>query len=140
MNMTSILSRKALAILVAGAGMLASAAFAHHSTRGIYDEEHELELHAKVLDWRFINPHPYLVVEAEGPDGQMHEWDVSYGGAAVVHLRRQGYTEDTFKAGDQIIVRGNPARAEGVYGVLIEGNRHPTKADGSPIVGGGSMF
>lgn len=129
-----------LMLLALAGGLLAASAFAHHSTRGIYHEDQEVELHATVKDWRFINPHPYLTVEAAGPDGQVHEWDVSYGGAAVVHLRRQGYTENTFKVGDEILIKGNPARAEGVYGVLIEGGRHPTHLDGSPIVEGGSMF
>ena len=125
-------------VLVAAA-LLSASLHAHHSTRGIYDEEREIELTGKVVEWRFINPHPYLIIEAEGEDGALHEWDVSYGGAAVVHLRRQGYAADTFKPGDTIVVRGKPALAEGVFGVLIEG-KHPTRPDGSQIVGGGSMF
>lgn len=112
---------------------------AHHSTRGIYAQDREIELTGKVIEWRFINPHPFLIIEAEGKDGMVHEWDVSYGGAAVVHLKRQGYTADTFKPGDIIVVRGKPALAEGVYGVLLEGN-HPTRPDGTPIVKGGSPF
>jgi hypothetical protein len=118
--------------------LLAGAALAHHSTRGIYEEE-EIEVTGTVLDWRFINPHPYLTIEVEGEDGVKHEWDVSYGGAAVVHLQRQGYTDSTFKPGDVIVVKGLPAKAEGVYGILIEGS-HPTWPDGTDIVKGGSMF
>ena len=118
--------------------LVASPMFAHHSTRGIY-EERQVELTGKVLSWRFINPHPYLTIEVEAEDGSLQEWDVSYGGAAVVHLARQGYTDTTFKAGDVIVVKGKPARAEGVFGVLIEGD-HPPWPDGSEIVGGGSMF
>jgi len=123
------------------AGVLVSAGLeAHHSTRGIYDEDREIELTGKVIEWRFINPHPYLIIEAPAEDGTVQQWDVSYGGAAVVHLRRQGYAADTFKPGETIVVRGKPALAEGVYGVLIEGGRHPTRPDGTQIVSGGSMF
>lgn len=133
----SLLS-KGLAILT---GVLVSAgALAHHSTRGLYDEDREIELTGKVVEWRFINPHPYLIIEAEDESGTVRQWDVSYGGAAVVHLRRQGYDADTFKPGDTIIVRGNPALAKGVYALLIEGGRHPTRPDGTPVVKGGSMF
>lgn len=117
---------------------ITAGALAHHSTRGIYDET-DIEVTGKVLDWRFINPHPYLTIEVEDADGTKHEWDVSYGGAAVVHLQRQGYSETTFKAGDVIVVKGKPAKAEGVYGILIEGS-HPTWPDGSAVVKGGSMF
>lgn len=125
--------------LALGLALVAGAAMAHHSTNGIYDEENHIEITGTVKSWRFINPHPYLVIEAPDASGTVREWDVSYGGAAVVHLRRQGYTEDTFKPGDVIKVNGPPAKAAGAYGILIEGN-HPTKADGSPVVQGGSMF
>lgn len=80
------------------AALLSASLQAHHSTRGIYDEDREIELTGKVIEWRFINPHPYLIIEAEGDDGEVHQWDVSYGGAAVVHLRRQGYAADTSSA------------------------------------------
>lgn len=120
-------------------GLLATTAIAHHSTNGIYDSERKMELTGTVKSWRFINPHPYLVIQAEDESGTMREWDVSYGGAAVVHLKRQGYTEATFKEGDVIIVKGPRARAEGAYGILIEGD-HPTWPDGSQVVAGGSMF
>lgn len=112
---------------------------AHHSTRSIYHQDQDLELTGKVVQWRFINPHPFLIIEAEDENGTLQQWDVSYGGAAVVHLSRQGYTADTFKPGDEIVVRGKPARTEGVYGILIEGD-HPTRPDGTPVVEGGSMF
>lgn len=125
--------------LVAVCALLSAGIHAHHSTRGLYHEDRELELTGTVIQWRFINPHPYLILEAEDEDGTVREWDVSYGGAAVVHLRRQGYTEDTFKPGETIVVRGRPAIAEGAYGVLIQGN-HPTRADGTRVVQGGSMF
>jgi hypothetical protein len=121
-----------------GLALLTAASMAHHSTRGIYQDE-DVELTGTVLDWRFINPHPYLTIAVKGDDGETHEWDVSYGGAAVVHLQRQGYSESTFKKGDVIKVKGKPARAAGVYGLLIEGT-HPTWEDGSRVVEGGSMF
>jgi hypothetical protein len=133
--MTKTFARYAASLLLA---LLAGAALAHHSTRGIYSEE-DVEVTGTVIDWRFINPHPYLTIAVEDADGVTHEWDVSYGGAAVVHLQRQGYAEDTFKPGDVIVVKGKPAKAEGVYGILIEGS-HPTWPDGSPVAKGGSMF
>jgi hypothetical protein len=126
--------------ILAASALLSAGLHAHHSTRGIYHQDREIELTGKVVEWRFINPHPYLIVEAEAEDGTVREWDVSYGGAAVVHLRRQGYAADTFKPGDTIVVRGKPAIAEGVYGVLIEGGNHPTWPDGTEVVKGGSMF
>lgn len=107
-------------------------ALAHHSTAGIYNEDAVVEISGRVKEWRFVNPHPSLIVEVAGPDGQLQEWDISYGGPAVTHLRRQGYTVDTFSPGDVIVARGYAAKVQTAYGLLIIG--HPTRADGSPII------
>lgn len=112
----------------------AATAFAHHSTNGIYDEERELELTGKVISWKFINPHPTLKLEVVNAEGKAEEWDLSYGGSAVTHLVRRGYTADTFKPGDMIKAKGHPALLEGARGLLMEGTGDPTKADGTPII------
>ena len=114
--------------------VVAAAAFAHHSTNGIYDEEREVELTGKVISWKFINPHPTLKLEVVNADGKAEEWDLSYGGSAVTHLVRRGYTADTFKPGDMITAKGHPALLEGARGLLMEGTGDPTKADGTPII------
>ncbi len=37
-------------------------------------------------------------------------------------------------------MHGNPARKEGVYGILMEGGGNiPTREDGTPVVEGGSI-
>ena len=132
------MNRIGLILFLAGVA-LAGTLHAHHSTRGIYQDE-PIELTGSVKEWRLINPHPYLRLEVEDENGVVHEWDVSYGGAAAVHLRRRGYTNETFKVGETITFHGHPARAEGVYGLLVEGGDEPTRADGTPVVEGGSMF
>lgn len=118
---------------VLGLGLLVQVGFAHHSTTGIYDEEKEVELTGKVKSWRFINPHPSLVLEVTAADGTTADWDVSYGGSAVAHLVRRGYSADSFKVGDEITVKGHPALLQTAYGLLMERN-DPTRADGTPIV------
>src|SRR5690606_14542685 len=101
----------------------------------------ELELQGVVKDWAFINPHPYLTLTVTDEDGVAHDWDVSYGGAAVIHLQRQGYTNETFKPGETVTVKGHPALKTGVFGLLMEGGGNiPTREDGTPVVEGGSMF
>jgi len=108
------------------------AAVAHHSTVGIYNEDVVVEISGRVKEWRFVNPHPSLIVEVEGPDGAIQEWDISYGGPAVTQLKRVGYTADTFKPGDMIVAQGYAARVQTAFGLLIIG--HPTRLDGSVII------
>lgn len=119
------------ALLLGALTMVAATAWAHHSTAGIYREDVEVELKGKVKAWRFINPHPSLKLEVVDEKGVAHEWDVSYGGSAVAHLKRRGYTAETFKPGDIIIVKGHPTVLEGAHGLLIEGG-NPTREDGTP--------
>lgn len=128
---SSSLRLLALALMVAAFG---SAAFAHHSTASIYNEDETVEVTGTVKQWRFVNPHPSLILEVTGPDGRAQEWDVSYGGAAVTHLTRRGYTADTFMPGDVLVVRGFAAKVQTAFGLLIRGD--PTKVDGSPILDG----
>jgi hypothetical protein len=119
------------ALMLGALTLVATTAWAHHSTAGIYQQNVELELKGKVKEWRFLNPHPSLKLEVVDDKGVVHEWDISYGGSAVAHLKRRGYSVDTFKPGDIIIVKGHPTLLEGTYGLLIE-RGDPTREDGTP--------
>jgi hypothetical protein len=110
---------------------LSTAVLAHHSTNDVYDESRTVQMSGKVVAWRFVNPHPFLVIEIVGKDGKPEKWDLSFGGSAVAPLRRQGYTAETFKIGETINARGNPALSESVKGILIRGGL--TRQDGSRI-------
>ena len=120
----------AVAAVVLGLGVVAASVAAHHSTNAMYDESRTIEVSGKVLEWRFVNPHPYLVVEVT-TDGKTEKWDFSFGGAAVSHLRKQGYTPQSFKIGEVIVARGNPARLASARGFLVRGG--VTRQDGTPI-------
>lgn len=118
------------ALLLGALTLVAVTAWAHHSTAGIYQDDVEVELKGTVKAWRFINPHPSLKLEVADENGVVHEWDVSYGGSAVAHLKRRGYTADTFKPGDIIIVKGHPTVLKDAHGLLIEGG-DPARLDGT---------
>lgn len=120
-----------LAGAILGLGLLAAPALGHHSTNNIYDESKTVQVTGVVKQWQLVNPHPYLIVEITGEDGQIRDWDISFGGSAAGPLRRRGYTVDTFTPGETINITGNPARAEGAYGVLVRGGM--TRQDGTPI-------
>jgi hypothetical protein len=123
--------KSAIALMIGGLTLVATTVGAHHSTAGIYDEKAEIELKGKVKEWSFINPHPRLKIEVVDAKGVAVEWDVSYGGSAVAHLKKRGYTAQTFKPGDIVIVKGHPTLLKDAHGLLMEmGN--PTHEDGKP--------
>jgi Family of unknown function (DUF6152) len=120
-----------IALVIGALTLVAASVGAHHSTAGIYDQKAEVVLKGKVKAWRLINPHPSLKLEVVDAKGVVHEWDVSYGGSAVTHLKKRGYSSSTFKPGDVVIVKGHPTIRKDTYGLLMEmGN--PTREDGRP--------
>jgi hypothetical protein len=120
-----------IALMIGALTLVATIVGAHHSTSGIYDINVETEVKGKVKEWRFTNPHPLLKIEVVDAKGVAQEWDVSYGGSAVAHLKRRGYSAQTFKPGDVVIVKGHPTILKDVHGLLIE-NANPRHEDGTP--------
>lgn len=127
---------KLLTISIA-AGVLAAASLrapAHHGQAGLFDEDHTVELTGTVKEWVFVNPHPVLLLEAPSETGELVEWDVYFGPAAVSALRRRGFTKDTFATGETLVVTGHPATASGVRGIDVwGGGTAVTRADGSSV-------
>ena len=120
----------AVAAAVLGLAVVAPSVAGHHSTNAMYDESRTVEVTGTVVQWRFVNPHPYLVVEMT-TNGKTEKWDLSFGGSAVSHLKRQGYTAESFKVGEVIIARGQPATSETTRGILVRGGI--TRKDGTKI-------
>ncbi|MFN0002774.1 MAG: DUF6152 family protein [Pseudohongiellaceae bacterium] len=86
----------------------ASAAFAHHST-AIYDSENPVELTGTVVEWKFTNPHCFIIFEVTAADGSKVKWSVEGGNTSG--LFRRGWTPMTLKAGDEIMVTVRPLRS-----------------------------
>lgn len=106
---------------------------AHHGQAGIFDESRIVELKGTVKEWRFINPHPILVLEAPDEKGVRMEWDIYFGPGATPSLRRQGFSADTFKVGEAVTVKGHPARI-GAPGLDVLGKgTGVTRADGRSV-------
>jgi hypothetical protein len=120
-----------IALMMGALMLVATTTGAHHSTAGIYDDKVEVQIKGKVKEWRFANPHPLLKIEVTDAKGVVQEWDVSYGGSAVSHLKKRGYTAQTFKVGDVVIVKGHPTVLKEAHGLLIEMS-NPTREDGTP--------
>jgi hypothetical protein len=83
-------------------------AHAHHSFAA-FDMKAEITLHGVVQSYVLQNPHAHLVIKvaARGASDQdAGLWDVE--GAAANIMRRQGWSSQSFKAGDAITVVGHP--------------------------------
>jgi hypothetical protein len=84
------------------------AATAHHST-AIYDSQNPIELKGSVVEWKFTNPHCIIRLEVVNDKGEKVVWSLEGGNTAG--LFRQGWTPETLKPGDKLIITVRPLRS-----------------------------
>jgi len=97
--------------LIAGGGLMLSAAapvLAHHSFAAEFDANQPVKLEGTVKEFRWVNPHSWLIVNVPKPDGTVETWDVE-GGAPSALLRR-GWTKNTLPPGTKVVVEGFMAK------------------------------
>jgi hypothetical protein len=107
-------ARKGLALrtiaAVAGA-LLGATAAAHHSISSMYDNARQRTFEARVAEFQFVNPHPYVVVTAD-PDATGTEQRFKLEMDNRHELVDIGLSADTFKAGDRVVVTGSVSRTD----------------------------
>ena len=84
--------------------------FAHHSSAPHFDESTEIVLEATVTKWSFVNPHSYIYFDVTGENGEVENWRCEM--HARTPMQRNGFTEETFFAGQKLTIIGAPARRE----------------------------
>jgi hypothetical protein len=94
-------------LLVFSVVIAAPGVAAHHSIAGVYDSGNPATVEGVVVDFQFINPHPFLIVEASG-NGRLQQWRLEMDNR--FELVAVGMTASTFKKGDRIVVTGSLAR------------------------------
>lgn len=100
---------------------------AHHST-AIYDSDNPIELAGTVVEWQFVNPHVLILLEvADQATGEKKVWSLEGGNTAG--LFRRGWTPNTLKPGDTIMITVRPLRSGAPGGNYS----NPRWADGKPI-------
>ena len=102
---------------------LVSVASAHHSA-AMFDRTKVVTYQGTVKEFQFTNPHSWLQVMVDGPDGKSVEWGFEAEGPST--LRRVGIEATTFKLGEKVTVVASPMRDGRPAGALIS----VTKADG----------
>ena len=83
-------------------------AVAHHAFSNEFDMSKPITLEGVVtrVDWE--NPHVHYYVDVAGPDGTVVNWSCEAGGPN--RLIRRGWTRDSLKPGDNVVVHGYMAK------------------------------
>ena len=85
----------------------AAPAFAHHS-QAMFDTSQEILVKGTVERFDWVNPHMYLIVKTEGPDGQAAL--VEGEGLAITQALVDGLHREALKPGTPVVMRANPNR------------------------------
>jgi hypothetical protein len=122
----SIRAPQALAVVVGMA--LSASALAHHSFAVFFDDSKSLvSIKGTVSEFQFKNPHGVIRLNFTDANGAPQEWLAETNSPSI--LERRGWTKNSLKAGEQIVVEGWPAR-DGSHHMRM---RKVTRADGTPV-------
>jgi hypothetical protein len=122
--------RAAFAALMVGIGSAATtgAAVGHHSV-AMFDREHPIQLVGVVREFKFANPHAFIVLEVTAEDARPVIWNLE--GDSSNSLKWDGWSSQTVKPGDELRLTIEPLRSGAPGGVWHA--RKTTYRDGTPI-------
>jgi hypothetical protein len=117
------MKRLLVVLLVAGAGVLGTNAFAHHSFAATYLEDQTVTIEGELVQFLFRNPHSFVHVMVKDKDGQPVRYAVEWGGAG--QLGSTGVTRETLKPGDVVVISGAPGRNPADHRIRMVSLRRP---------------
>ena len=99
--------QRVAALLLFALGLVTPAA-AHHSFSAEFDGNAPITLKGKLSKMEWVNPHGWLHIDVEQPDGKVVTWAVETG--ATNALMRRGLRQADFPIGSEVVVRGFKAK------------------------------
>jgi hypothetical protein len=97
-----------VAAAVAAMFVLSASPRAQLSFAATYDDDRQVRLEGLVTHVEWVNPRAYIFVKVRDAAGVLAHWAVEVGNP--LDLGRSGSSQATVRAGDVVIVEGNPAR------------------------------
>ena len=119
---------KQLLATAAGSLVVTVSAYAHHSFTATYNENDEVRIEGTLVAFHFRNPHASVDILAENENGEMVRWGIEWGGAG--QLAGQGVTRESLKAGDHVIITGNPSRDAALHRLRMRSLLRPSDGYG----------
>lgn len=110
----------AMGAVAGGLMSFCAATLAHHGDAGRF-EETITTLSGTVVALQLVNPHSTIILDIPDESGNPVRWQAELTG--VNNLSRSGWTRDTLKAGDRIIVSGRLIKSGAPYINLSENAR-----------------
>lgn len=103
---------------------------AHHGNVA-YDENHPITITGTVTEFAWTNPHCQIYLDVKDAKGKVVNWAVESQSPGI--LRRNGWSRDSVKPGDQITITLIPARNGAPVGFSGENSGKVVLPDGSVL-------
>jgi hypothetical protein len=99
-----------LAVLLVGIGLLLAArpVVAHHAFAVEFDADKPVKLTGAVTKVEWMNPHTWFYIDVTDETGKVTNWGMEMG--SPNGLMRAGWTRNSMKIGDVVIVEASRAR------------------------------
>ena len=101
--------------VLAGVASLSIPVYSHHSF-AMFDMTKSVTVVGTVKEWKWVNPHCWLYIDAAGPSKAKREWSFETSNSAV--LIRQGWNKNILRPGDKVTVTGHPSRDGASVGTI----------------------
>jgi hypothetical protein len=99
-----------LELVIVACVLSVTASAAHHAIAAIYDGTRQQTVEGIVTEFQFVNPHPIIVLEVKDREGRAQSWRLEMDNR--FELAQIGFSRDTVRPGDQVLVAGSPARTQ----------------------------
>ncbi len=128
--------RRQLAVTIAGVGvtlaLTAASVVAHHAFAAEFDADRPVDVEGTVTRMEWVNPHIWIHMDVEQPDGTVENW--AFEGGTPNVLFRRGFTKESLLPGTRIVVDGYRAKD----GTNRANGRDITFTDGTKLFLGSS--
>jgi len=102
-------TKLALGTVALGLLLASMPVMAHHSFAAEFDSTKPIKLTGSVTKIEWMNPHAYFYIDVKDEKtGQVANWGMEMG--SPNGLMRQGWTRNSMKIGDVVIVEGSAAK------------------------------
>lgn len=88
----------------------------HHSF-AMFDFSRDVKITGVVKEFRFVNPHAMLYVDATDKAGKTVSWKIELAGR--LNLTNHDWKPDTIKPGERVTITGKPHRSEPLFMSMV---------------------
>jgi uncharacterized protein DUF6152 len=115
-------------VIIVSLSLVPSTITAHHALAATFDTNKPVTVKGTITHVTWTNPHVWLYMDVKDANGKVTTWGVN--GGSISTLKSHGWSRDSLRPGDQIVVEGFAAKD----GQFLAAAKTITLTNGTKIV------